>query len=147
MTRLLSLVLGLTAAALVVNGFAQSREAQKADNDPFKYAVYTGRIACESNVFVSVIADKKNSHHFDVSIGKLHYKTERVATDSGAIRLEDKTHGIVWLQMSNKSMLLDEKEGKRLANNCRNAAQTAVEKTLSKSTSPTLLDTPTPKSP
>jgi len=96
----------------------------------FKYAAYTGRMICDNKVLVTVTENKKQANHFDIAFGKLHYQTIRVATESGAIRMEDQKRGIVWLQMSNKSMLLDEKQGRRLANNCRNDAQVAAEKAL-----------------
>ncbi len=134
MIRLLPIAFGLVFASLCVNGFAQAG-AQingqiKADNDPFKYPVFEGRMNCDDKVFVAVIEDKKNRNNFDVFIGKAHYKTKRIPTDSGAIRLEDKSHGIVWLQMANKSMLFNEKAGKRLANNCRNETQQVAENAL-----------------
>jgi hypothetical protein len=136
------------ALLLIATNLLMPVSAQiKADNDPFKYAAYTGRMMCEGMVFVTIVEDKKHPNHFDVAIGKKHYKTVRVATDSGAIRLEDQAHGIVWLQMSNKSMLFNEKEGKRLANNCRNDAQTAAEKALATSTAPSVLDAPADKKP
>ncbi len=87
-------------------------------------------MACDDKVFVVVVEDRKIRNNFDVLIGKAHYKAKRVPTDSGAIRLEDKSHGIVWLQMANKSMLLNEKAGKRLATNCRNDLQNAAENAL-----------------
>jgi hypothetical protein len=147
LTRLSSFVLLLMVANLLMPASAQVKADIKVDNDPFKYAAYTGRMMCEGKVVVTVLEDKKHPNHFDVAIGKKHYKTIRVATDSGAIRLEDQAHGIVWLQMSNKSMLFNEKEGKRLANNCRNDAQTAAEKALTTSTAPSVLDATTPVKP
>jgi hypothetical protein len=130
MTRLLSIAIGLGFASFCINGMAQANAPMKADNDPFKYPVYEGRMACDDNVFVVVIEDKKIRNNFDVLVGKAHYKTKRIPTDSGAIRLEAKAQSIVWLQMANKSMLLNEKAGKRLANNCRNETQKAAETAL-----------------
>jgi hypothetical protein len=75
-------------------------------------------------------------------MGKAHYKTKRIPTDSGAIRLEDKSHGIVWLQMANKSMLFNEKAGKRLANNCRNDVQKTAENALQIKPDTTVLGKP-----
>ena len=123
MTPLLVIVFGFMTSSFPTNTKAQS----KAVNDPFKYPVFEGRISCDDKVTVVVMQDKKMPNHFVLLMGKAHYKTQRVPTDSGAIRLEDKAHSIVWLQMSNKSMLLNEKAGKRLANNCRNETQKEVE--------------------
>jgi hypothetical protein len=128
MTKLLSAALGLFCATFCLSGFAQA--LTKADNDPFKYPVYEGRMTCDDAVFVVVVEDRKTPNNFDVLIGKAHYKTKRMPTSSGAIRLEDKARSIVWLQMANKSMLLNEKAGKRLANNCRNETQKAAEEAL-----------------
>ena len=138
MTRLLSIAFGLVCINLCSYGFAQV----KADNDPFKYPVYEGRMVCDDNVFVVVVEDKKTPHHFAVQIGKVHYKMKRIPTNSGAIRLEDKLHGIVWLQTSNKSMLLSEKAGKRLANNCRNGIQQETENALLLNPDTTVLGKP-----
>ena len=126
MLRFLSIALGFIVTTASFNGFAQIKD----DSDPFKYPVYEGRIACDDKVFVSIVEDRKIPNNFNVLIGKTHYKTKRVPTDSGAIRLEDKIHGIVWLQMANKSMLFNEKAGKRLATNCRNDLQNAAENAL-----------------
>jgi hypothetical protein len=124
----------------------QNHAAQMAKSaDSYTYAAYTGRIACDSKSFVTVTEDPKHPNHFTISFGKASFKLTRVPTDSGAIRLEDKAHGIVWLQMANKSMLLDEKHGKRLATNCQNDAQLAADKALSTSTTPTVLDAPKPQ--
>ena len=99
-------------------------------------------MACDDKVFVAVVEDRKIPNNFDILIGKAHYKAKRIPTDSGAIRLEDKPHGIVWLQMANKSMLLNEKAGKRLANNCRNDIQQVAEKNLLAKPDTTVLGKP-----
>jgi hypothetical protein len=116
-TPLLAITFGFMVSSLSVSALAQHKVA----NDPFKYPVFEGNMACDDKVMVTVAHDRKIPNHFVLAIGKTHYKT---------IRLEDKAHGIVWLQMSNKSMLFNEKAGKRLANNCRNDAQKEVEVAL-----------------
>jgi hypothetical protein len=142
MTRLLPIVFGLVFASFSVNGFAEANAQVKADNDPFKYPVYEGRMACDDKVFVVVVEDLKIPNNFDVLVGKAHYKTKRIPTYSGAIRLEDKSHGIVWLQMANKSMLFNEKAGKRLATNCRNDIQQEAENALQIKPDTTVLGKP-----
>ena len=47
------------------------------------------------------------------------YPMDRVATSSGAVRLEDKKSGLVWIQIPAKSMLMDAKAGRQLANECQ----------------------------
>jgi hypothetical protein len=111
------------------------------------YPVALGLIHCADKVSVTIGESKKHAGHYDISIGKAHYQAMRIPTDSGAVKLEDKQHGIVWLQMSNKSMLLNENLGKRLANECRSAAQAAKEKELSMTDAPNILDSLTRKDP
>jgi hypothetical protein len=142
-TPWLVIAFGMMVGSFPVCAIAQSRVT----NDPFKYPVFEGSMACDDNMTVVVTQDHKTPHHFVLSIAKLQFKTVRVPTDSGAIRLEDKAHGIVWLQMSNKSMLFNEKASKRLANNCRNALQVAKEKELIATDAPNILDSLARKDP
>ncbi|WP_019140178.1 hypothetical protein [Noviherbaspirillum massiliense] len=53
---------------------------------------------------------------------KLHELT-RVDTTTGANRFEDKKSGLVWIGIPAKSMLLDAKKGRPLANECKNPQQ------------------------
>ena len=111
------------------------------------YPVALGPIACADKVSVTISESKKHLGKYDIAIGKARYEAVRVVTDSGAVKLEDKQHGIVWLQMSNKSMLFNEKAGKRLANDCRSEAQEEAEKAMAVAAAPTILDTPAAKTP
>jgi hypothetical protein len=140
---LLTIAFGCIACSFSVIAIAQD----KAENDPFKYPVFEGVMTCDDAVTVVVVPDKKVPHHFVLSLGKVQFKSVRVPTSSGAIRLEDKAHGIVWLQMSNKSMLFNEKAGKRLAHNCRNALQAQTEKELIATDAPNILDSLARKDP
>jgi hypothetical protein len=47
-------------------------------------------------------------------------------TTSGAIRLEDKRQGIVWLQIPSKSMLMNARIGQRMVDGCMHAEQRAA---------------------
>jgi hypothetical protein len=49
---------------------------------------------------------------------------------TGAIRLEDPVRGALWLQLANKSMLMNQKEGKRLADECQSPEQVAYGKNM-----------------
>jgi hypothetical protein len=92
--------------------------------------VETGRFPCELGNAVTVTQDSKNPEFFDVSGGGSKFRMTPVATTTGAIRLEDKKSGGVWLGLANKSMLLNEKMGKRLADECQSPKQKAVAEQL-----------------
>ncbi|HVQ04137.1 MAG TPA: hypothetical protein VMT14_11505, partial [Burkholderiaceae bacterium] len=47
-------------------------------------------------------------------------------TSTGALRLEDKKAGIVWLQIPSKSMLMNSKVGQRMVDNCLHPEQRAA---------------------
>ena len=94
------------------------------------HPVALGHIACADKVSVTINESKNHAGHYDILIGKAHFEAMRIPTESGAVKLEDKHHGIVWLQMSNKSMLFNEKLAKRLATDCQSDAQKAVQKEM-----------------
>lgn len=88
--------------------------------------VETGRIACELGQSVNLRAHGQSNGHFLLDHGRQTYVMQPVATTTGAIRLEDAKSGAVWLQLANKSMLMNHKQGKRLADACVTPQQLAV---------------------
>jgi hypothetical protein len=105
--------------------------------------VYQGRLPCELGAFVTLTADAKAPGYFDVQIKNQKYRMFPVETTTGAIRLEDKTAGAVWLQLANKSMLMNQKLGKRLADACMNPDQSIVAEQLIRNPASSLLDAAT----
>lgn len=85
--------------------------------------VYTGTFPCELGAQVTVTADAQHPGFFTITSGKLRYYMHPVESRTGAIRMEDNRHGAVWLQLGSKSMLMDQKAGKRVADNCQASAQ------------------------
>lgn len=106
--------------------------------------VYTGKLPCELGAFVTLTPDAKTPGFFDVRVKNLKFRMFPVETSTGAIRLEDRKAGAVWLQLANKSMLMNQKLGQRLADACMNPAQVAVAEALEKTPGPSVLDAPTP---
>lgn len=84
--------------------------------------VLTGPIACELNQSVDLKAGDKPGYVKLTFKGKT-YTLVPEATTSGAVRLEDKKAGVVWLQIPAKSMLMDSKAGRRLVDGCQAAEQ------------------------
>ena len=104
--------------------------------------VYTGKLPCELGAFVTLTPDAKAPGFFDVRVKNLKFRMFPVETSTGAIRLEDRKAGAVWLQLANKSMLMNQKLGQRLADACMNPAQVAVAEALEKNPGQSVLDTP-----
>jgi hypothetical protein len=106
--------------------------------------VHVGNLPCELGSSVSVTADAKIPGYFDVHGKNFKYRMFPVATTTGAIRLEDHKAGAVWLQLPNKSMLMNQKLGMRLADDCMSPAQMTVAEAIKLNPPASVLDAPKP---
>lgn len=87
--------------------------------------VSVGRAQCELGADVTVTADEKKPGFFTISTKGQRYRMHPVESRTGAIRLEDPRAGAMWLQLGNKSMLMNQKQGLRIADECQTAEQVA----------------------
>ncbi|HXE46770.1 MAG TPA: hypothetical protein VN663_00275 [Ramlibacter sp.] len=101
--------------------------------------VLIGDIPCELGATVHITPHKREGF-FIVRAGIQRFRMHPVESRTGAIRLEDPRAGAMWLQLGNKSMLMSQKMGKRLADDCMTPAQAAVNETLKKNPMPSLLE-------
>lgn len=98
---------------------------------PAQRPVITGKILCAGKVVT--ITPQNDSYILTVPMGKKKSRTytmRRVPTTTGAVRLQNSSGKAYWLQLGNKSMLLDTSAGGRMADNCRNADQQRVQNEL-----------------
>ena len=65
----------------------------------------------------------ENPGFFLVTAGKQRYFMHPVESRTGAIRMEDNRAGAMWLQLANKSMLMNQAQGKRVADECATPEQ------------------------
>ena len=91
--------------------------------------VFTGEIQCELGQKVTIRPMKREGFFF-VSRGINKFVMHPEESRTGAIRLEDPARGALWLQLANKSMLMSQKEGKRLADECQSAEQVTYAKNM-----------------
>ena len=134
-----------TAAVQVATGLIAAREALSPDELAMAERVYVGKMACELGASVQVTSDPQTPGHFHLEGKGFRFHMAPVLTSTGAVRLEDPKAGAVWLQIANKSMLMDQKRGQRLADDCMGPEQVAVAETLKKAPAPNLLETPPTK--
>ncbi len=116
-----------------------AEEARAVDDDPAvklspadleaAKQVTLGDIPCELGATVHITQHKREGF-FIVRTGIQRFRMHPVESRTGAIRLEDPVAGAMWLQLGNKSMLMSQKMGKRLADDCMNPAQSALNETL-----------------
>lgn len=107
--------------------------------------VYQGKLPCDDGAAVTLTPDAKTPGYFAVQVKNAKFRMFPVETTTGAIRLEDKKAGVVWLQLANKSMLMNQKLGQRLADGCMSPAQSAVDAALQKNPAASVLDAPVAK--
>ena len=106
--------------------------------------VQVGNLPCELGASVTLVQDAKAPGYFDMQGKNFKYRMFPVLTSTGAIRLEDQKAGAVWLQLANKSMLMNQKLGIRLADECMSPAQMVVAENLKLNPPPSILDAPKP---
>ncbi len=85
--------------------------------------VFTGAASCDANQSVHVNAVPEHKGYFKLEFKGKSYMMAPEVTQTGAVRLEDKKNGLVWLQIPAKSMLMNAKLGQRMVDNCLSAAQ------------------------
>jgi hypothetical protein len=88
--------------------------------------VLTGDAACEFDLRVSVQPVAGQPGHFKVQHKKAVYTMVPEDTSTGAVRLEDKKAGMVWLQIPSKSMLMNARVGQRVVDGCMHPEQRAA---------------------
>ena len=123
-----------TAAAVVSNVQTAPPEAGE---------VHTGHMVCELGNSVTVTPDPQQAAGYIVQMKKFTYHMTPVATTTGAVRLEDTQAGAMWLQLPNKSMLMNSKLGQRMADECQSEHQAVVAQRMKLDPPPSLLDQPT----
>jgi hypothetical protein len=102
--------------------------------------VHVGHLPCELGASVQMTADTNTPGYFNLQGKGYKYRMKPVTTTTGAIRLEDEKAGAVWLQLANKSMLMDQKNGRRLADECAHPDQVAVANDMKLNPPPALID-------
>lgn len=120
---------------------APEQETLSAQSLEIAQRVHVGKMPCELGAAVVVAHDPAAPGYFHLQGKGFRYRMKPVSTTSGAIRLEDAKAGTVWLQLANKSMLMDQNKGRRLADECAHPDQVAFAQEMIKNPPPSLIDT------
>lgn len=136
-------VAGVIAASLLLcAGLAQAQSAKKkaaaqasaetvvaeASPDQMTAAgmVHVGVSQCEFNQTVNVSPNARHPGYVDLRHGSRTYLMKPVLSSTGAMRLEDVRGDALYLQIANKSMLLNPRSGQRMVDNCVHERQRAA---------------------
>lgn len=112
-----------TQANQMAAGIMAAEAALAPDELAIAERVHTGVMPCEMGAFIKLEGDPGMPGYFNMTGKNFRYRLVPVVTSTGAIRLEDREAGAVWLQLANKSMLMNQKVGRRMADECMSPAQ------------------------
>jgi hypothetical protein len=101
--------------------------------------VYVGEMPCELGAKVNVRPARRTGL-FVITTKGYRFLMHPVESRTGAIRLEDAKRGAMWLQLGNKSMLMSQKLGQRLADECQSPQQVTFAEELKRNPRPSILD-------
>jgi len=117
-TQAVRITLAAAALALALPA-VRAADAPPAGFNPHKIGFKTGAYRCELGRSVQVRSVSTDLQTATLNWNRRDYTMKAVDSRSGALRYEDKGSGLVWLMIHGKSMLLDTKQGQRLADDCK----------------------------
>jgi membrane-bound inhibitor of C-type lysozyme len=83
---------------------------------------------CELGNKVTIYHNDNDDSHIALRWKKRIHRLDKVGTTTGARRFENPTFGLIWIGIPAKGMLLDSKQNRQLANECKNADQEMAER-------------------
>ncbi|MGK5068760.1 hypothetical protein D3C81_370340 [compost metagenome] len=78
---------------------------------------------CELGNKITIYTNATDDKHIALRWKKRLHRLSRVGTTTGANRFENRLYGLVWIGIPAKGMLLDSKQGRQLANECKDEEQ------------------------
>jgi membrane-bound inhibitor of C-type lysozyme len=123
-----SLALGALTLCLspVAHSATRTPVAANPDADePDTTGSQTTEFNCELNNKITIYTNADDDSHIALRWKKKLLRLTRVGTTTGAHRFENPLYGLVWIGIPAKGMLLDSKQNRQLANECKNAEQAA----------------------
>jgi len=131
-----------STAIQMAAGIAAAEAALEPAELAIAESVHTGVMPCEMGTSVTLASDPAAPGYFDMHGKNFRFRMVPVITVTGAIRLEDRQAGAVWLQLPNKSMLMNQKIGQRMADGCMSQSQLVVAQEMKDAPPPDLLGSP-----
>lgn len=88
--------------------------------------VLMGESGCEFNQKIQVDANAQHPGYVDMSFNQKKYTMKPVLSSTGALRLEDVRREALMIQIASKTMVMNQKTGQRLVDNCVHPDQSTV---------------------
>ena len=102
--------------------------------------IHTGKLPCELGQTVTLLHDAHELGRFNLFLKNHVYHLTPVQSVTGALRLEDSAKGAVWIQLADKSMLMNSQLGQRMADMCQSHNQMQVAAANKLAPPPSLLE-------
>jgi membrane-bound inhibitor of C-type lysozyme len=96
---------------------------EEAEPEPDVSASTAVDYACELNNKLTIYTNEGDDAHIALRWKDRLQQLDRVGTTTGAQRFENVKTGLIWIGIPAKGMLLDSKQNRQLANECKNAEQ------------------------
>lgn len=88
-------------------------------NAQLQFALASGVYRCELGQSVEIQRDAQNVNLIELHWQGNRHTLERHASTSGLPRYEDRQSGLLWIDLPWKSVLMDSRSGRPLANECK----------------------------
>jgi membrane-bound inhibitor of C-type lysozyme len=102
---------------------ARAKAAAVASADADIAGATATEYSCEQNNKITIYHYDNADSYIALRWKKKIHRLDRVGTSTGALRFENKAVGLIWIGLPTKGMLLDSKQNRQLANECKNAEQ------------------------
>jgi hypothetical protein len=102
---------------------AEKAPAASAEPEPDLTDTVSTDYNCELGNKITIYANDKDDSHIALRWQKRLHRLDRVGTTTGALRFENTKAGLIWIGIPAKGILLDSKQNRQLANECKSAAQ------------------------
>ena len=86
-----------------------------------QFQLASGVYRCELGRRVDIQRDTRNANLIKLTWKGSDYQLQRYDSASGLPRYEDRQHGLLWIDLPQKSVLIDVNSGQQLANECKAA--------------------------
>jgi len=98
-------------------------EAEPQEDEPDTTGSVTTDFDCELGNKITIFTNVGDADHIALRWKKRLHRLTRVGTTTGAQRFENQLYGLIWIGIPAKGMLLDSKQNRQLANECKDAEQ------------------------
>jgi hypothetical protein len=115
--------LALGALTLCLASATQAATPNPDADEPDTAGSTTIEFNCELGNKITIYSNAADDGHIALRWKKRLHRLTRVGTSTGANRFENRLFGLIWIGIPAKGMLLDSKQNRQLANECKNAEQ------------------------